>query len=652
MSKMTLTEFRKIKNSMLNLIELIEQRYGSKNQSEEEKNLREYNSLQDRLLSSDLSDIPFEEWQGLYIFTDGELDLSKTHANIDFSVLAGIEYDSINLQNCNIRGIQALDYDENTFDAEYMKAHPEYFPDESIPAEVRQLFYDKKLAFSDLIEYPTLRKCVNKYSFSKAYSSPSCELVEAIGFENAIRLFDENPKFVNAITFEKERNSYSYNTFNFRTEKSFDKSGTYEEAKQFIYRQIIDESKRGYLRKLPPFDVLPQEMIDSFPKFFIKKGELPEKVVEDYYNGNLSIREIRYYSEVLKTKDLEFGTHSSSEIKEVNKIFGNVWNFIEQVPKEYDDIVGSYLSHNVYEEERIAEQKLSDIISNSIRYALNGDTRSKKNYNLNELYAFSQYIPIEEIFEDASLRNFIQKCGFKNIVEFNRKNNMILDKMGYSYSNNTLLQEMAKYASVIEEDILITDEQQLSTVFRQLIHQMRVSDNYSTRQLLAKNKRELSTLYPSEFLDYNMLDTLLKNMKEEDKVRLIKNLESGFNGNTDLLFEILNKNQFLLPALANKSIIIGKNNPKLNELYRKIGTERFLGICSKYGKAVSQIISSIDYDKEKMEEFLSQIRGDNYEQQMNQYIYNIFVQNNDRLFDLRTLPQSFKSEHPESRIIP
>ena len=129
MSKMTLTEFRKIKNSMLNLIELIEQRYGSKNQSEEEKNLREYNSLQDRLLSSDLSDIPFEEWQGLYIFTDGELDLSKTHANIDFSVLAGIEYDSINLQNCNIRGIQALDYDENTFDAEYMKAHPEYFPD-------------------------------------------------------------------------------------------------------------------------------------------------------------------------------------------------------------------------------------------------------------------------------------------------------------------------------------------------------------------------------------------------------------------------------------------------------------------------------------------------------------------------------------------
>ena len=177
--KLSLEQFREIKNSMLNLIKQV---YNSETQaqSEEEKFLVEYNSLLERLLSSNLSDIPFEEWKGLYIFTDGNLDLSKTHANIDFSLLAGIEYDSINLQGCNIRGIQALDYDETMFDAEYMKTHPEYFPDESIPIEVRRLFYDKNLAFSDLIEYPSLRKCVNEFSFSKAYFSPSRELVNAI----------------------------------------------------------------------------------------------------------------------------------------------------------------------------------------------------------------------------------------------------------------------------------------------------------------------------------------------------------------------------------------------------------------------------------------------------------------------------------------
>lgn len=652
MSKLTLTEFREIKNSMLNLIELSEQRYSPENQdqSEVEKFLRKYNSLQDKLLSSDLSDIPFEEWQGLYIFTDGELDLSKTYANIDFSLLAGIKYDSINLQGCNIRGIQALDYDETTFDAKYMKAHPEYFPDESIPAEVRQLFYDKKLAFSDLIKYPALRKCVNEHSFSSAYHSSSHELVVAIGFENAIRLFDENPEFVNAITFEEDRKSFFNDNFNFRAEKPFDKSGTYEEAKQFVYRQIIDEIKHAYSRKLPSFDVLPQEMIDSFPNVFIKEGELPEKVVENYYNGNLSIREIRYYSEVLKTKDLEFGTHSSSEIRAVNKVFGDVWKFIEQVPQEYDNIVGSYLSHNAYEEEKIAQiaqQELPEIISDSIRYVLKDNAWSRSYYNLDELYAFSQYVPIEEIFEDASLRDFVQRCGFENIVEFNRKNNMILERTGESYSSITLLQEMVKYASVIGEDVLITDEQQLSTVFSQMIYQMRVSDDYSARQLLTKNKRELSILFPSEFLDYNMLDTLLKDMKEEDKTRLIECLESGFNGNTDLLFDILNKNPILLPVLANKSLIIGKNDWRLNEFYQQVGSEKFYDICSKYGKAVSQIISFIDYDEEKMTEFLSQISGENYERQMNQYIYDMLSKKSGRTFDLRTLPQSFKSEHPE-----
>ena len=52
MSKLTLTEFREIKNSMLNLIELSEQRYSPENQdqSEVEKFLREYNYLQDKLL--------------------------------------------------------------------------------------------------------------------------------------------------------------------------------------------------------------------------------------------------------------------------------------------------------------------------------------------------------------------------------------------------------------------------------------------------------------------------------------------------------------------------------------------------------------------------------------------------------------------------
>ena len=641
MSKLTLTEFREIKNSMLDFLKWAHnESENNPNQFDMEKVLREYILLQDRLLSSNLSDIPFEEWQGLVLIADGELDLSKTHANIDFSLLADNVYDSINFQGCNVRKIQAIDYDENTFDAEFMKTHPEYFPDNSIPAEVRKLFYDKELEFKYLIEYPALRKYVNEYSFSRAYSSSSRNLVKAIGFENAIRFFDENPEFVNAIT---SVNVCGY--YNFSAEKPFDKSGTYEEAKQFVYRKIINEIKHGYANKLPSFDVLPQEMIDSFPNVFIKEGELPEKVVEDYYSGNLSIHEIRNYSEVLKTKDLEFVTHVSHDLLAVNEVFGDVWKFIEQVPKECDRIVESYLADCYYTSKekmaQIAQQKLPDIISDSIRYGLNYyglNVYLKNNYNLDELYAFSQYVPIEEIFKDTNLRDFIQRCGFENIVKFNRKNNMILDRTG-------LLQEMIKHASVIGKNVLITDEQQLSTVFGQIIHSMRASysNTSSVRAILKECKRELSKLYPSEFLDYNKLDTLLKDMKEEDKAHLIERLESGFNGDANLFFEILNKNPFLLPAFANKSLII--SDWHLNKFYQQVGNEKFLDRWSKYGKALLQIISSSN--TETMAEFISKISGENYEQQMNQYIYDILSKDNDRLFDLRILPQSFKSEHPE-----
>lgn len=648
--KLTLEEFREIKKGMIELVETAEEKYSSKTEEEDagEKFLIEYNALQNRLLSSDLSDIPFEEWKGLFIFTDGELDLSKTHANIDFSLLAGIEYETINFNGCNIRGIEAIEYDENTFDAEFMKAHPEYFPDESIPSEIRQLFYDRKLSFSDIIRYPALRKCVNEHSFDRAYTSPSRELVKAIGFEYAIRLFDEYPEFVKSITYE-DGDAYMYDKFNFSSETPFDKSKSYEEAKLFIYNQIIDEVIKGYSKDLPPLDVLPQEMIEKFPNVFIKDGELPEEVVKNYYKGKLSISEIRQYSEVLKTKNLGIGTHSSSEIQAINRIFGDVWKFIEQVPMEFDDIIGEYLAKYAYEEEelkKISQQSLQEIISDSVRHALNDYSWSRRYYDLDELYAFSQYIPMEEVFEEANVRNFVQRCGFKNIIEFNRKNNELLDRTGDSYGSSTLLQEMAKYVDVIGDEV-IENEEQLAIVIGKIIHQMRTSEDYSIKNIIEKNKEELITLYPNEFLNYNELNGILKDTREDEKRQIIERLEKGLNGKTDSILEVLNQYPQLLPALKGKSLIIGKNDWVLDNLYQKVGSERFLEICSKYGKSLLQVTNYIKNENQNTEDFISKMDEDNYEQQMNQFIYNMLSKNNSRDFDIRILPPSFRNEHPD-----
>ena len=151
---MTIEEFRQIKNSLLAILNKWEEHYKNKqknndNEFTEEDELfqqnilRDYLEQQSKLLNSDLSAIPFEEWKDITLLSENELDLSKTHANIDFSLLKEISYESINLKGCNVRSLENLDYKEDTFDEEFKQNNPEYFPDKSLPKEIQDKFYGK-----------------------------------------------------------------------------------------------------------------------------------------------------------------------------------------------------------------------------------------------------------------------------------------------------------------------------------------------------------------------------------------------------------------------------------------------------------------------------------------------------------------------------
>ena len=94
---MSLEEFRQIKSRM---ISLLNEEDDSIDGDEIEK---EYIELQKALLNHDLSDIPFEEWEGIQLLPDivDKIDLSKTHANIDFNYFSF--YGTANLYGCKIR---------------------------------------------------------------------------------------------------------------------------------------------------------------------------------------------------------------------------------------------------------------------------------------------------------------------------------------------------------------------------------------------------------------------------------------------------------------------------------------------------------------------------------------------------------------------
>ena len=135
--KLTLKEFSKLTSKMKKLYEdagkIVAEREDNfdSNTTEIINNfIIKYKKLQDKLLSYDLSDIPFESWEDVTIgvATGEEVDFSKTHANIDFDIL--ILDGRGNFKGCNVKNIHALgtyQIDDKLFDDEAKKNNPSIF---------------------------------------------------------------------------------------------------------------------------------------------------------------------------------------------------------------------------------------------------------------------------------------------------------------------------------------------------------------------------------------------------------------------------------------------------------------------------------------------------------------------------------------------
>ena len=87
MPKMSLERFREIKNrtsELLDLINKIDNEEITLTEDEEQTIQEDFEQLNDEIHSSDLSDIPFEEYEG---FHDLDFNFEGTGANIDFNII-------------------------------------------------------------------------------------------------------------------------------------------------------------------------------------------------------------------------------------------------------------------------------------------------------------------------------------------------------------------------------------------------------------------------------------------------------------------------------------------------------------------------------------------------------------------------------------
>ena len=156
MPKMSLERFREIKNrtsELLDLINKIDDEEIILTEDEEQTIQEEFEQLTDEIHTSDLSDIPFEEYEG---FHDLDFNFEGTGANIDFNIMdSSIRYATVRLKGCQVRNFDfdSQSYDDESFDEEFMRQHQERFLDKEIPDDVRKRYYRKLLSVEDILKY-------------------------------------------------------------------------------------------------------------------------------------------------------------------------------------------------------------------------------------------------------------------------------------------------------------------------------------------------------------------------------------------------------------------------------------------------------------------------------------------------------------------
>lgn len=178
--KISREEFLKLKDKIIELINQLEE-YDKKEVPGLDKNTENYSQLAneyreellkewmikyketiEELTSFDLSEISFEDWNGITIYAYKEeisgmiisADFSETYANLDFSNIEFIG-DNFDFHSCKILNLNDSDIEisKEIFDEDVIDTNSDFFTSEELPKDVKERFYSKRLTLNDIITY-------------------------------------------------------------------------------------------------------------------------------------------------------------------------------------------------------------------------------------------------------------------------------------------------------------------------------------------------------------------------------------------------------------------------------------------------------------------------------------------------------------------
>ena len=473
MEKLDLQIFRNLRQEILDFVDK------SKEAEEKEEYLADeevaeffarYKEIIKILSEHDLSDIDFEEWRGMILFADEDnpLDFSKTKANIDFSILE--EYDAYktfpNFKSCQIKNFnfEKYDYSPEMFDEEFRKENEGRFLSENIPEEVAKRFYEGKIKLTDIKNNPEL---ANKVEEKNIYGSLR-DIYRLIGREEFCKL---DAQFIDTTAY-------------IWTEllKSNPNLRTAEEIMPELYKsareQIIGypNDRTFYYRQ----DQLGNRFREENPDLFLSE-ETPERVRENYYEHNLTIRDFSNNLQYFEGKTVAQAFWGYRDDDKIIKLYGEgIYQLFVNYKPIMDKLLSDFYVMKSIEVPTgpITDEQRKEIMSTVLTTYIN---RNEFMYiqNWDEFKMILDFIPIEYLPATPTTREIIEKYGIDKIIESG------LDiKYLFKYQKLTNIEEIASLNGIELEDI------------KKLVDRdgQRLLDSYDVKQLLEYGIKDLSEL--------------------------------------------------------------------------------------------------------------------------------------------------------------
>lgn len=368
--KITLEEFLNYKNRLIGefvkIAEKADEIDTSKMSEEEQISmiiefLKPYTPILEELLHHDLSDIPAEEWDGIVVYNYGNLDFSKTHANLDFQKIEITSETPINFKGCKLSNLKFLQAPliESCFDQEVIDANQQYFLSSIFSQELKEKFAKRELLISDLIELSEEQvKEIETKDYKRALTYRKNgdkhwgyrKLLDYMPLSSLIKIKNQDPIFLSDL-------AAIYTTMGYSIESDYPTllSGeiNIEEIKNTI-DEAFEKHVRGRFGSSFDDRKFSQEFKSRHQTLFADTEKVSPEIIEKMRGKKISLEDIITHHQELKGIDISMFMEHNYRLQEIIEVVGN--DFVKlavtypDIFRQYEKLISPYNIFSTFKE--------------------------------------------------------------------------------------------------------------------------------------------------------------------------------------------------------------------------------------------------------------------------------------------------------------